>query len=216
MTKLLYIEASPRKENSYSSQVANEFLESYKAANPDHEIEHLPLFETELEPFAMEGANQKMDNIINLMGGGSGIEPTGEWAGVMREIERLKSADKVLLSAPMWNYSIPYRLKHWIDLVVQVGASVMVNEKFEYIGQITDRPLQMVLASGSPYEERFPLETDGIKTDFQRAYLDHIFRFLGFTDIRLIKVQPTGMPGPDLDAVVANAKIEAEKAAKAF
>ena len=189
MTKLLYIEASPRKENSYSSQVANEFLESYKAANPDHEIEHLPLFETELEPFAMEGANQKMDNIINLMGGGSGIEPTGEWAGVMREIERLKSADKVLLSAPMWNYSI---------------------------GQITDRPLQMVLASGSPYEERFPLETDGIKIDFQRAYLDHIFRFLGFTDIRLIKVQPTGMPGPDLDAVVANARVEAEKAAKAF
>lgn len=30
MTKVLFIEASPRKESSYSSQVANEFLESYK------------------------------------------------------------------------------------------------------------------------------------------------------------------------------------------
>ena len=216
MAKLLFIEASPRKEDSYSSQVANEFLVSYKAANPDDEIEHLPLFETELAPLGMEGANQKMENIMKLMTTGSGIEPEGEWGGVMKEIERLKSADKVLLSAPMWNYSIPYRLKHWIDLVVQVGASVMVNEKFEYIGQITDRPLQMVLASGSPYENRFPLESDGTKTDFERAYLDHIFRFLGFTDIRLIRVMPTGMPGPQLDEIIANAKEEAKEAAKAF
>jgi len=216
MAKLLFIEASPRKEDSYSSQVANEFLESYKTANPDDEIEHLPLFETELAPLGMEGANQKMENLMKLMTTGSGIDSEGEWAGVTKEIERLKSADKVLLSAPMWNYSIPYRLKHWIDLVVQVGASVMVNEKFEYIGQITDRPLQMILASGSPYENRFPLESDGTKTDFERAYLDHIFRFLGFTDIRLIRVMPTGMPGPGLDEIVTNAKEEAKEAAKAF
>lgn len=216
MTKLLYIEASPRKDLSYSSQVANEFLDAYKAENPDHEIEHLPLFEIDLPDFAAEGATQKMDNLMDVIAGGSGIGNVGEWAGVLSEIERLKSADKVLLSAPMWNYSIPYRLKHWIDLVVQVGASVIVNEKFEYVGQITDRPLQMVLSSGSPYEMRFPLETDGIKTDFQRVYLDHIFRFLGFTDIRLVKVQPMGLPGPDLDEALATSKAAARDAAKIF
>lgn len=216
MTKLLYIEASPRKELSYSSLVGNEFLAAYKAENPDHEIEFLPLFETDLPDFTAEGATQKMDNLMDVFSGGSGIGAVGEWAGVLSEIERLKSADKVLLSAPMWNYSIPYRLKHWIDLVVQVGASVLVNEKFEYIGQITDRPLQMILASGSPYEMRFPLETDGVKTDFQRAYLDHIFRFVGFTDIRLVKVQPMGMPGPELDAALATSKAAARDAAKTF
>ena len=52
MTKLLYIEASPRKALSYSSQVANEFLDVYRAENPDHEIEHLPLFDMELPAFA--------------------------------------------------------------------------------------------------------------------------------------------------------------------
>jgi FMN-dependent NADH-azoreductase len=216
MTKLLYIEASPRKDQSYSSQVANEFLDAYKAKNPDHEIEHLPLFEVDLPDFAAEGATQKMDNLMDVFAGGSGIGAVGEWAGVLSEIERLKSADKVLLSAPMWNYSIPYRLKHWIDLVVQVGATVLVNDKFEYIGQITDRPLQMVLSSGSPYEMRFPLETDGIKTDFQRVYLDHIFRFLGFTDIRLVKVQPMGLPGPYLDEALATSKAAARDAAKVF
>ena len=216
MTKLLFIESSPRKESSYSSTVAYEFLESYKAANPDHEIEHLPLFEADLPPFTAQAANQKMENIVSLMTGKGPIDADGEWAGVLREIERIKSADKVLLSAPMWNFSIPYRLKQWIDLVVQVGVSVMVSQKFEYVGQITDRPLQMVLASGSPYEARFPLESDGAKIDFQWAYLDYIFRFLGFTDISLLKVQPTGRPGPDLDAMISDMKEKAKAAGAAF
>lgn len=76
--------------------------------------------------------------------------------------------------------------------------------------------LQMILASGSPYEMRFPQETDE-KIDFQRAYLDNIFRFLGFTDIRLVKVQPTGVPaGPDRDALEAEWQRQAEEAAERF
>jgi FMN-dependent NADH-azoreductase len=214
--KVLYIEASPRREASHSSQVANAFLDAYRAENPDHEIEHLPLFDTKLPAFAAEGATQKMDNIMKVFSGQTALGAEGEWAGVLSEIERLKSADKVLLSSPMWNFSIPYRLKHWIDLVVQVGSSVMVNGNGEYVGQITGRPLQMVLASGSLYEMRFPQEEDGTKTDFQRAYLQHIFRFLGFTDIRLIKVQPTGMPGAALDKALEACLAEAKSAARVF
>ena len=216
MTKLLYIEASPRKKDSYSSQVAEEFLDAYAKQNPDHEIERLPLFETDLPSFSAEAAEQKTANLMASFTGGEAVGAVGEWAGVLAEIERLKSSDKVLLSAPMWNFSIPYKLKHWIDLVVQIGESVKINEKFEYVGQITDRPLQMILASGSPYEMRFPLEADGTKTDFQRAYLDHMFRFLGFTDIRLVKVQPMGMPGPALEEALTAAKSEAREAAKSF
>ena len=216
MTKLLYLEASPRKENSYSSRVAAEFLDAYCTANPDHEIEHLPLFDYDLPKYSAEGADQKMENLLDIRNGGDGIEVVGEWAGVMREVERLKSADKVLLSSAMWNFSVPYRLKHWIDLVVHVGVNVLVNEKSEYIGQITGRPLQMIIASGSPYEERFPLETDGTKTDFMQPYLKHIFRLLGFTDMRTIRVMPMGLPGPKTDEIAVKCKEEARIAALAF
>jgi FMN-dependent NADH-azoreductase len=216
LTKLLYLEASPRGANSYSSRVAAAFLDEYRKTNPDHEIEHLPLFGFELPRFSAEGANQKMANIMDLFQGGEGIAATGEWAGVIAEIERLESADKVLLSSPMWNYSVPFRLKHWIDLVVQVGASVLVNERGEYIGQITGRPLQMIIASGSPYEERFPLESDGTKIDFMTPYLNHIFRFLGFEDIRTLRVMPTGIPTPETETMVEKREEEARAAARAF
>lgn len=215
--KLLFIEASPRKEHSSSSRVANAFVEAYQKANPDHEIEHLPLFEIELPHFAAEGANQKMEQIVDMISGGTGIAATGEWAGVVQEIERLRSADKVIISSPMWNFSIPYRLKHYLDLVCQPGLSFYVNEKAQYIGMITDKPIQFVLSSGSPYEVRFPLESDGTKTDFARPYLEHIARFIGFEDIRFIKIEPTGMLPPDqLEEVIQEKAQEAASAAASF
>lgn len=215
--KLLYIEASPRKDNSSSSRVANSFVEAYRQANPDHEVEHLPLFDIELPSFTAEGANQKMEQIVDMISGGSGIEATGEWAGVVQEIERLRSADKVLVSTPMWNFSIPYRLKQYLDIVCQPGLSFYVNEQGQYIGIITDKPIQFVLSSGSPYEVRFPLETDGTKTDFARPYLKHIARFIGFEDIRFIKIEPTGMLPPDqLEALIKTTCEEAASEAASF
>lgn len=206
--KLLYIEASPRKKNSCSSRVANAFVAAYKQVNPQDEIEHLPLFDIELPVFSGEGANQKMVQIADMMMGGSGIKVEGEWKSVVQEIDRLKSADKVVISSPMWNFSIPYRLKHYLDLVCQPGLSFYVSEG-QYIGMITGKPMQLILASGSPYKVRFPLESDGTKTDFQRAYLEHIAHFIGFEDIDVIKIEPTGMMAPDALEELLISKCEA-------
>ena len=116
----------------------------------------------------------------------------------------------------MWNFSIPYRLKHYLDLVCQPGLSFYVSEG-QYIGMITGKPMQFILASGSPYALRFPLETDGTKTDFQRAYLEHIARFIGFEDIGTIKIEPTGMLAPDeLEELLISKCEEAAKLAAVF
>jgi len=215
--KLLYIEASPRKDNSASSRVANAFVKAYKQENPKDEVEHMPLFDMELPRFSGQAANQKMDQIMDMITGGTGIEPVGEWAGVVSEIDRLKSADKVLISLPMWNFSIPYRLKEYFDIVCQPALSFYVNAQAQYIGMITGKPIQFIMASGSPYEVRFPLESDGTKTDFARPYLEHISRFIGFEDIRFIKIEPTGMLGPeDLEKLLIDRCNVAETEAKKF
>jgi len=154
---------------------------------------------------------------MDMITGGDGIEVTGEWAGVVQEIKRLKSADKVLVSSPIWNFSIPYRLKHYFDLVCQPGLSFYVNAQAEYIGMITGKPIHFVLSSGSPYEVRFPLESDGTKTDFARPYLQHVSRFIGFEDISFSKIEPTGMLGPDqLEELLVTRCKEAESAAASY
>ena len=217
MSRLLYIEASPREEKSYSSRAAEAFLESYRHHYPQDEIDHLHLFRDELPDFGREGANQKMAHIARLIAEGTALEATGQWSGVVREIERLKSADKVLLSAPMWNYSIPYRLKHYIDLICQPGLTFYVNRKGEYVGMVKGKPLQLILSSGSEYAMRFPHEGDGTKTDFQRSYLEHIARFIGFEDIRCLKLQPTEAGGEDQARDMLAEKLdEARQAGQVF
>lgn len=215
--KLLHIEASPRKAASASSRVADAFVAAYRRLHPDHAIERLALFEEPLPAFGAEGAEQKTEQILDLVRGGGGIEATGEWAGVMREVERLGSADKVLVSSPMWNFSVPYPLKHYIDLICQPGLTFRVDARGRYVGLVTGKPLQLILASGGSYPAGFPLETHGPATDFQRPYLEHVARFIGFEDIRAIRIERTSALLPDaLEELLARRCAEAAEAAASF
>lgn len=217
MAIILHIEASPRGSESRSSQAANVFLDSYLESNRADRIDHLNVFEENLPAFDGEGVSQKMAHIADLMQGGKGIDAVGRWAEVIQLIERLKSADKVLLSSPLWNFSIPYRLKHYFDLVCQPALTFYVNRDGEYKGLVKNKPMQLILSSGSAYNMRFPHEDDGTKTDFQLPYLRHIARFIGFEDVRVLKIQPTDAIAPKDFAPIFEQKLkEARDAGRKF
>ena len=110
MATLLYIEASPRHEQSYSLRLADAFLDAYRERNPDDAIDHLNLLDHELPGFYKQAEQHNLQHIQRLIIEGKGIEPVGQWGAVVEAIDRLKAADRVLLSSPIWNYSIPYKL----------------------------------------------------------------------------------------------------------
>lgn len=217
MTTLLYIEASPKGDQSRSSRVATSFLDSFKASNSNAQIDHLNLFDTPPPPFGLEGATQKFANIISLMQTGQPLPAEGEWKGVIAEVERLQKADKVLISMPIWNFGMPYILKHYIDVVCQPGVTFTMNEKGEYIGLIQGKPLQLIIASGSDYPDRFPLQEDGTKTNFATAHMKHVFNMMGFEDTRTLHVSPTDALGPEEgEKVVQGCVAEASELGKNF
>jgi len=77
--------------------------------------------------------------------------------------------------------------------------------------------MQLILASGSRYAQRFPHEDDGPKTDFQRAYLEHMGRYIGIQDIRTIKIEPTEAEGSEVADQLLQERIrEAQQAAEIF
>ena len=63
MTKLLFIQASPRGDQSMSIQVAQTYLDALKATNPALEVDVLPLWQTELPAFDGDKAAAKL-NVI--------------------------------------------------------------------------------------------------------------------------------------------------------
>jgi FMN-dependent NADH-azoreductase len=217
MGKLLYLEASPRQEQSYSSRAAKVFLETYLIENPEDTIDHYHLFEHEVPEFDQEAAVQKMQHISRLIKEGKGIDPVGKWAAVLEQVDRLKAVDKVLISSPMWNFSIPYKLKQYFDVIVQPGLTFGVNRKGEYVGLLRNKRMQLILASGSAYAVRFPREDDGPKTDFQRCYLEHMARYIGIDDVRTIKIDPTEAAAPPAVEKMFESKLnEVREAARIF
>ena len=119
MKKILYIEASPRKERSHSISVANKHMEKLKASG-DVEIKKIDLWNYDLPEFDGDMLNAKYAAIA---GTDSSVEENNAWAKVIDIFNEFQDADHYIFSVPMWNFSIPYKLKHYIDIVTQPGLS---------------------------------------------------------------------------------------------
>ena len=135
MTKLLHISASPRGGASESLRIAHLFTDVYRESHPDDRIEHWNLWDGSLPDFAV-GASAKM----TVFGGGSPQGAEGEaWAAARRTFERFDSAERLLFSIPMWNSSVPYILKQFIDVVSQPGWIFGVDPVTGYSHLLADR-----------------------------------------------------------------------------
>ena len=207
MSKLLYIQASPMGNISFSNRAAEAFLKTYRGANPGDGIVTLDLWSDALPAFDFTAASGKYKVMRGLA---HSREEAAAWGKVQEYIGELKSADKLVVSTGMWNFSIPYRLKQYIDIVVQPGLAFSFDPRKGYTGLITGKPLQLIMASGGEY----PPGTAMAGYDYQKPYLEMIFRFIGFTDIRSLRVEGTLSPeGNDNLAALIKA---AEEAARLF
>ena len=203
MSKLLYIQASPRIERSYSIAVADAFVSTYKQANPKDEIVTMNLFKKELPPF--DGLTLQAKYTI-LHGQKHSPEELGAWRKVEDLIAEFKSADKYVMAVPMWNFGIPYRLKQYLDILVQPTYTFSYSPQEGYKGLVKGKPVFVAYSRGSAYlkgsvEEGFDLQT---------KYLQLILGFIGLTDVRTLVVEPT-LAGPDeaklkREAAIAKAK----------
>lgn len=207
MSKILHIQASPMGDLSFSIQVARVFLDKYLAANPQDNVEELDLWKTDLPDFDFIAASGKYKTMRGL---DHSQEEARAWNRVIQIIDQFKSADKVVISTGMWNFSIPYRLKHYIDIVVQPGLTFSYDPEKGYSGLVTGKPLQLILASGGEY----PAGTPMAGFDFQKPYLESVLGLIGFIDIRFLRVE--GTLGPASQGNLDKVKMSATEAALQF
>ncbi len=190
MSKLLYIQASPRLQRSHSIAVADAFVAAYEQNNPDDEIEIVNLFEASLPNF--DGLAVQAKYTI-LHGKPHSEEEQEAWKNIERVIEQFTSADKYVLAVPMWNFGIPYRLKQYIDILIQPGYTFSYSQDKGYQGLIVGKPALVVYARGGEY----PAGSEAEAFDMQSKYVQLILGFMGFEDVRSVFVEPTLQGGPD-------------------
>jgi FMN-dependent NADH-azoreductase len=199
MAKVLHLVCSPRGDRSASLTVAKTFLEAYKAKNPGDETECLDLWMAKLPEF--DGATINGKYAI-LHGKAFTPEQDAAWKAVVKVAEHFKSADKYVISLPMWNFGIPYKLKHYIDVLVQPGLTFSFSPESGYKGLVTGKPVTAIYARGGAYGPGSGAEG----YDAQSTYLKQVLGFIGFTDIREIFVEPTLQKADAVDAGKAKAK----------
>jgi FMN-dependent NADH-azoreductase len=190
MAKVLYLKASPRTGRSHSLAVAEAFLEAHRQLHPDDEIVTLDLFAEDLPPFDGLLINAK----YNIMHGRPhSPEEAAAWRVVEDYIAQFKSADKYVLATPMWNFGIPYRLKQYLDIIVQPTYTFSYTPETGYQGLVTGKPMFIAGARGGSY----PAGAPAAAFDFQMPYLRVILGFIGFSDLRPVLVEPTLEAGPE-------------------
>lgn len=184
MSKLLYIEVSPRKDRSASIEVAQSFVSAFSEKDTNNTVETLDLWNTVLPEFDGDTINAKY-RVLH------GEDPTPEeiaaWKVITQITDQFQAADHYLFSSPMWNFSIPYKLKHYIDVISQPGLTWSFSPETGYEGLVTGKSATLVLARGGEYSS----STEAAAMDFQRTYLEMILGFIGFKDINTVLIEPT-------------------------
>ena len=177
--KINYIECSPRGERSHSTKIAQAYLEQAKKNIPDLELNHINPWSLNLPEFDGDMLNAKYSVI-------RGTDPSADevsaWSNVKNIFDEFNNADHYLFSVPMWNFNIPYKLKHYIDIITQPGMSWSYTPEDGYKGLMTDKTATIIYATGDGYGEGTGFES----FDMQKPYVNLWLTFLGFKKIERV------------------------------
>lgn len=203
MTKLLFIQSSPRGQESKSFQIADTYLQALKSRHPQLQVDVLEVWKDQLPAF---DGNKAAAKVNAFLGQPHSAEQKTAWDQIVTIAKRFISADRYLFSVPMWNGGIPYPLKHYIDLIHQPGLLFGLKPETGYFGLLQDKHATLVLTSGA-YSQSFPAPAYGV--DHHSTYLRSWLNQAGISNIDEVRFQPTLLtknPAEDFDRAKQTAR----------
>lgn len=193
MPRLLLVQASPRQGDSASRAAAETFLIRLHERVGEFEVDELDLWREALPEFDGAALAAKY---ARLAGQVLAPREAEAWKAIEAMVARLDAADLVLIATPMWNFGIPYKLKHWIDLVTQPGLAFRFDPATGYSPLLRSRPTLAIVASAGDYSAG---PSRG-RPDLATSYLQAALRFIGLGEIEVVGQGPTIGPEPAIAA----------------
>lgn len=182
MSRLLRIDASSRTAGSYSRALADAFEEAWRERFPQTELIRRDVV---TEPIG----HISSDTIAGF------YMPATDLTGTLREavalsdrlIAELSSADTLLISTPIYNFSIPSALKAYIDQIVRIGHTFAHDGK-TFEGLVKGKRAFVICAYGAlGYRDEKLLAA----YNFLEPYLRELLGFLGIGDTTFFAVEGT-------------------------
>ena len=176
MQSLLSIEVSPRGERSISRALGNRFIEHWQTNHPGGSVLQRNLMESPI-PY------MNTDWISGVYGPPEMVrtpEMNSALALSADLIAELQAADHLLISTPMYNFSVPAVLKSWIDYIVRPGFTFKLAPGWP--GLLEDKKTTIIVAARDVYAQGLLME----ENDLVSPVICRALRFMGITDVQTV------------------------------
>jgi FMN-dependent NADH-azoreductase len=182
MNRLLYIKGSPRGGSSRTLSLAAIFLEKFLEKYPTALVDELDLFTEKLPELYADIISGKY-----LLVSGRPVPPElkERWREIEAQINRFAAADGYLLATPMWNFGMPYKLKHYIDVIMQPRYLYRYRASGPE-GLLKGRTMYVITTRGGDYSKSSPHRS----MDCLEPHIRTIFSLAGITDFVFLSAQP--------------------------
>ncbi|MEG4999108.1 FMN-dependent NADH-azoreductase [Microcoleus sp. B4-D4] len=176
MAHLLQIDASPRGNRSISRTLGQEFIDKWMAVYPNDTVTYRDL------------GHHPVPHVTETWIAAAfspSIEHTPELADAIRIsdelVDELIAADRYLIATPIFNFMVPSTLKAYIDQIVRIGRTVVMDGN-NFQGLLQDKKVLVIASQGGNYQ----CGTPDAALNHLEPYLRTVFGFMGITDMSFI------------------------------
>lgn len=103
-------------------------------------------------------------------------------------VAELASADNIVIGVPIYNFGIPAALKAWVDMIARARLTFRYTANGPE-GLLEGKKAWLIVASGG-----VPVDS---AVDFATPYMRQALRFVGITDIEIIKADRINVRGAE-------------------
>ncbi|CAE6904314.1 Catalyzes the reductive cleavage of azo bond in aromatic azo compounds to the corresponding amines. Requires NADH [Vibrio sp. B1REV9] len=174
MSRVLALKSSILGDYSQSNKLVENYIKNVDQANltvRDLAAQPLPVLDFAIATAlrATEDLSEQQQQVVDLSN---------------TLIEEIKTADTLIIAAPMYNFTIPTQLKNWIDLIARAGVTFKYTENGVQ-GLIEGKKAIVVTTRGGIHKD--------LPTDTMTPYLRTVLGFIGITDVEFVYAEALNM-----------------------
>jgi len=176
--KLLEITASNRVEGSVSRSLSARLIAAWRSRNPDAVVKRRDVGTSPPDhPTAFVSAANYTPPAARTPAMIAALAPSDAL------IDEFLWADRIVVAAPMYNFSVPSTLKAYLDNIVRVSRTFAFDpDTFAFTGLATGKKAVVIASSAGDY----PPGTPAAAMDFHTPYLRAVLGFVGITDVAVV------------------------------
>ncbi|MBT8045589.1 MAG: NAD(P)H-dependent oxidoreductase [Pontiella sp.] len=176
---VLHVCANPKPtEESVSKQLAAAFFAKLIELRPDVELVNVDLYDEKPPFYSAELYRRVWYPVFDESYEPSKVEEMStNYAS--KQAEAFNAADVLVLTMPMWNFTVPAIMKAWMDQVLCPGLTFSISKEEGVKGLHKIKSIVLLVSSGGVYKEDD--DRDALSRQVRNA-----FGFIGIDDLEIV------------------------------